>query len=173
MPATAERRFLGKYRASVVVNVDPQRLGRLTLRIPDVLGDTPSTWALPCFPAAGRQMGVFALPPVGAAVWAEFEHGDPDYPIWTGGWWGSASEVPSLALTAPPGMQNILLQTTGQNLVLLTDTPGPTGGIVLRSKGGASITVNDTGIYLSNGQGAEISLVGSTVSVNKTALTVS
>jgi uncharacterized protein involved in type VI secretion and phage assembly len=165
--------FYGKYRASVLVNEDPKRLGRLTLQVPDVLGDVPSSWALPCFPAVGRQMGVFALPPVGAGVWAEFEHGDPDFPVWTGGWWGSASEVPSLALAAPPGLQNILLQTTGQNSVLITDTPGPTGGIVLKSKGGASIAVNDTGIYLSNGQGASISLVGKVVSVNQTALTVS
>ena len=27
-----------------------------------------------------------------------FEQGDPDYPIWTGGFWGSAAEVPALAL---------------------------------------------------------------------------
>lgn len=171
--AAAGTGFYGKYRASVLANVDPKQLGRLTLQIPDVLGSVPSTWALPCFPAAGRRMGVFALPPVGAAVWAEFEHGDPDHPIWTGGWYGTASEVPSLALAAPPGMQNILLQTTGQNTAMITDTPGPTGGVVLRSKGGASITVNDTGIYLDSGQGATISLVGKVVSINKTALTVS
>ena len=79
-------------------------------------------------------MGVFALPAIGSTVWAEFEQGNPDYPIWVGGYWGSAAEVPPLALAAPPGMQNILLQTTGQNLLLITDTPGPTGGIVLKSR---------------------------------------
>ena len=26
---------------------------------------------------------------IGAGVWIEFEQGDPDYPIWTGGFWGS------------------------------------------------------------------------------------
>lgn len=164
--------FLGKYRARVKINVDPLQLGRLILEIPDVLGSVPSTWALPCFPVVGRQMGIYAIPPVGSAVWVEFEGGKPDYPVWTGGWWGIAAEVPALALAAPPGLQNILLQTTGQNTILITDVPGPTGGIVLKSKAGAAIIVNDTGIYLSNGKGATITLVGNAVAFNQTALTV-
>lgn len=164
--------YWGKYRASVVDNADPLRLRRLTLRIPDVLGSQDSTWALPCFPVAGRQMGVFALPPVDALVWAEFEHGDPNYPVWTGGRWGSAGDVPSSALDAPPGRQNILLQTSGNTSLLITDTPGESGGIVLTSPAGSKIIVNDTGIYLDNGQGAKISLVGSEVAVNDTALTI-
>ena len=171
--AAGTRTFYGKYRAKVLANVDPQQLGRLTLEIPDVLGSQPSTWALPCLPAAGRQMGVFALPPVGATVWVEFEQGDPDRPVWTGGWWGQAAELPALALAAPPGQQNIVLQTSGQNTLLVTDTPGPTGGIVLRSKSGVTLIVNDTGIYLSNGRDASITLVGGTVAFNQTALTVS
>ena len=164
--------YWGKYRASVVDNTDPMRLGRLTLQVPDVLGSQASTWALPCFPVAGLQMGIFALPPVGALVWVEFERGDPDYPVWTGGRWGSADDVPTDALAAPPGRQNILLQTSGNTSLLLTDTTGPSGGIVLTSPAGAKITVNDTGIYLDNGQGAKITLTGSEVAVNDTALTI-
>jgi len=114
---------------------------------------------------------VFVLPAVGSTVWAEFEQGDPGYPIWVGGYWGSAAEVPPLALAAPPGMQNILLQTTGQNFLLITDTPGPQGGIVLKSPGGSMLIVNDTGIFLTNGT-ASITLIGNTVAVNQTALTV-
>jgi hypothetical protein len=158
----AEKRFYGKYRATVLDNQDPLVQGRLLLQVPDVLGDTPASWALPCLPAAGAQMGVFALPALNSTVWAEFEQGDPGYPIWVGGFWGSA---------APPGTQNILLQTTGQNFLLLTDTPGPQGGIVLKSPGGSMLIVNDTGIFLTNGT-ASITLIGNTVAVNQTALTV-
>jgi uncharacterized protein involved in type VI secretion and phage assembly len=166
------KKFYGKYRASVLINVDPMMQGRLVLRIPDVLGDdVPSTWALPCFPVVGRQMGMYAIPPINAGVWVEFEQGDADKPVWTGGWWGSPAEVPPLAVAAPPGMQNILLQTTGQNSVLITDTPGPTGGIMLKTKK-AAIIVNDTGIYLVNGSGATITMIGNIVAVNQTALTV-
>lgn len=167
----AGKRFYGKYRATVLDNEDPMVQGRLLLQVSDVLGDIPASWALPCLPAAGTQMGVFVLPAVGSTVWAEFEQGDPGYPIWVGGYWGSAAEVPPLALAAPPGMQNILLQTTGQNFLLITDTPGPQGGIVLQSAGGSMLIVNDTGIFLTNGT-ASITLIGNTVAVNQTALTV-
>ena len=170
-PPGGSNRYYGKYRATVVDNVDPDVQARLVLQVPDVLGSTPSSWALPCLPAVGAQMGVFALPPIGATVWAEFEQGNPGFPIWTGGFWGSGSTVPPLALAAPPGSQNILLQTTLQNSVLITDTPGPSGGIVLRSSGAATIIVNDTGIYLSNGA-ASITLIGNVVAVNGAGLTV-
>ena len=43
---------------------------------------------------------------------------------------------------------------------------------VLRSAGGASITVNESGIYISNGQGATLFMVGNTVTVNGGALVV-
>jgi len=165
-----EKRYYGKYRATVLNNQDPLVQARLTLQVPDVLGDVPTTWALPCLPAVGKQMGVFALPAMGSTVWAEFEQGNPDYPIWVGGYWGSAAEVPPLALAAPPGLQNILLQTTGQNSLWITDTPGPTGGIVLKS-GASVLIVNDSGIFLTNGT-ASITLIGNTVAVNQTALTV-
>ena len=167
----AGKSFYGKYRATVLDNEDPMVQGRLLLQVSDVLGDIPASWALPCLPAVGPQMGVFVLPAVGSMVWAEFEQGDPGYPIWVGGYWGSAAEVPPLALAAPPGMQNILLQTTGQNFLLITDTPGPQGGIVLQSAGGSMLIVNDTGIFLTNGT-ASITLIGNTVAVNQTALTV-
>jgi uncharacterized protein involved in type VI secretion and phage assembly len=165
-----ENRYYGKYRATVLNNQDPLVQARLMLQVPDVLGDVPTTWALPCLPAVGKQMGLFALPAMGSTVWAEFEQGNPDYPIWVGGYWGSAAEVPLLALAAPPGMQNILLQTTGQNSLWITDTPGPTGGIVLKS-GSSMLIVNDSGIFLTNGT-ASITLIGNTVAVNQTALTV-
>jgi uncharacterized protein involved in type VI secretion and phage assembly len=165
-----EKRYYGKYRATVLDNQDPLVQARLMLQVQDVLGDVPTTWALPCLPAVGKQMGVFALPAMGSTVWAEFEQGNPDYPIWVGGFGGSAAEVPPLAVAAPPGLQNILLQTTGQNSVWITDVPGPTGGIVLKS-GASMLIVNDSGIFLTNGT-ASITLIGNTVAVNQTALTV-
>ena len=165
-----DKRYYGKYRATVLDNQDPLVQARLMLQVQDVLGDVPSTWALPCLPAVGKQMGVFVLPAMGSKVWAEFEQGNPDYPIWVGGYWGSAAEVPPLAVAAPPGMQNILLQTTGQNSLWITDLPGPTGGIVLKS-GASMLLVNDSGIFLTNGT-ASITLIGNTVAVNQTALTV-
>jgi hypothetical protein len=85
---------------------------------------------------------------------------------------GSAAEVPALALAGNPASPNIVLQTSLQNAVVISDLPGPTGGIMLKSTTGASIIVNDTGIYIQNGKGASIVMTGPTVTVNNGALVV-
>lgn len=91
---TARTRFFGKYRGIVVDNDDPRTVGRVTATVPAVLDDVVTGWALPCLPYTGDGSGLHVIPPVGAAVWIEFEGGDVDYPIWTGGWWGEG-QVPS------------------------------------------------------------------------------
>jgi uncharacterized protein involved in type VI secretion and phage assembly len=164
--------YFGKYRGMVLNNIDPMQIGRIQVQVPDVLGPTISSWAMPCVPIAGSQMGTYVVPLIGAGVWVEFEGGNPDHPIWSGCFWGSAAEVPALALTGIPASPNIVLQTTGQNSIVVSDLPGPTGGIMLKSAAGATIIVNDTGIYIQNGQGASLTLTGPTVTVNNGALTV-
>lgn len=165
-------RYYGKYRGVVLNNVDPMQQGRLQIQVPDVAGLAPASWAMPCVPLAGLQNGMMALPVVGSGVWVEFEQGTPDHPIWVGCFWGSAAEVPALALATPPGMPAITLQTPLQNGMAISDLPGPSGGILLKSATGASLIVNDTGIYIQNGKGAMITLVGPTVTINNGALTV-
>jgi len=166
------QRFFGKYRGTVLNNVDPMQMGRIQATVTDVSQVMPTSWALPCVPFAGRQMGMWVLPQIGAGVWIEFEQGDPDYPIWTGCWWASAAEPPALALAAPPALPNVVIQTTAQNVIMLSDVPGPTGGILLKTTTGAFISVNDIGITISNGKGATIVLAGPTVTVNQGALVV-
>jgi uncharacterized protein involved in type VI secretion and phage assembly len=165
-------RFFGKYRGTVINNVDPMQMGRIQAMVPDVSNVVPTSWAMPCVPVAGLQMGQFTLPPIGSGVWVEFEQGDPDFPIWTGCFWGSAAEVPSAARLVPPAIAGITLQTTLQNSIQVSDLAGPTGGIVLKSASGAFIAVNDTGIYIQNGKGASVVMVGRTVTVNEGALVV-
>jgi hypothetical protein len=173
---TEMNKYYGKYRGTVVNNLDPEQRGRIQALVPDVLGVTPSSWAMPCVPMAGKEQGFFMVPQIGAGVWMEFEQGDPDYPIWVGGFWGVVAEVPKLALAPPPipPGQNVVLQTTLQNSLILSDSaPTPvSGGIVLKSTAGAMIVVNDSGIYISNGKGATITLIGTAIDFNTGALTI-
>jgi uncharacterized protein involved in type VI secretion and phage assembly len=169
---TEKKRYLGKFRGTVLNNVDPMNQGRIMAIVPDVSTVAPTSWAMPCVPMAGIQTGIIAVPPIGGGVWIEFEQGDPDYPIWVGGFFGSAAEIPALALLSPPPVPSITMQTPLQNGITVNDIPGPTGGIMLKSATGATIIVNDTGIYIQNGKGASIIMTGPTVTVNQGALVV-
>jgi hypothetical protein len=166
------KKYYGKYRGTVLQNIDPMQMGRIQVIVPDVSAVLPSSWAMPCVPIAGKQMGSYFVPQIGSGVWVEFEQGDPDYPIWTGCFWGSSAELPALALTGNPVSPSIVLGTGLMNTVAVSDLPGPTGGILLKSTTGAFIMVNDTGIYIQNGKGASVTLIGPTVTINEGALTI-
>jgi hypothetical protein len=174
MQESKGKKFYGKYRGTVVTNVDPLQKGRIITQVPAVSGLLPLTWATPCVPVGGLQYGFFAVPLVGAGVWVEFEGGDTDHPIWSGVYWGSAAEVPAIAQVVTPPVPAIALQTPLQNAVVVSDLPPSpaTGGVMLKSASGAAVVVNDSGIYISNGKGATITLIGNVVSINGTALVV-
>ena len=169
---TGTKRFYGKYRGTVINTVDPLQQGRIQAMVPDVTGPIPSSWAMACVPITGKQYGMWVLPQIGTGVWIEYEQGDPDYPIWSGCWWGSAAEPPALALASPPGVPSIVLQTQAQNTLMISDVPGAAGGILLKTNTGAMISISQTGIIISNGQGASIVMAGPTVTVNQGALVV-
>jgi hypothetical protein len=169
--------FYGKYRGTVLNNIDPLQRGRLMLTVPDVLGLVPSSWAEPCVPLAGPTgppMGVYMVPPIGTGVWVEFEHGDPSQPIWVGCRWGAPSDVPPLAKLGNPADPNIVVQSLLQHSITISDMPPTpvTGGIILKSTTGAMIVVNDSGIYISNGKGAMITMLGPTITINNGALVI-
>lgn len=164
--------YYGKYRSMVMNNIDVEQRGRIQVLVPDVSPVPLATWAMPCVPFGGQQMGMFSLPAIGAGVYVEFEHGDLDYPVWVGAYWGSAAEVPALARSVPPGVSGVTMQTMLQNGLVVSDMQGPTGGIMMKSTQGATIIVNDTGIYIQNGKGASIVLTGATVLINNGALAI-
>jgi uncharacterized protein involved in type VI secretion and phage assembly len=161
--------FFGKFRGVVTNNQDPQSCGRIKARVPDMFGDDESGWAMPCAPFGGSKTGFFALPSVNAGVWIEFEGGDPDYPIWSGCWWGSPAEMPPVLLPAPG--KKVVLQTEGGNQITFDDSPG-SGGILLETSGGQKIKLTANGIEIDNGNGATIQLNGPAVNINRGALEV-
>jgi uncharacterized protein involved in type VI secretion and phage assembly len=177
---SVERRFYGKYRGLVVDNDDPERLGRLTVRVPSVLGSEVVTgWAMPCVPYGGDQnQGFLCIPEPGAGVWVEFEEGDLEFPIWVGTFWskpGGDSELPrpnnadgseQQSVQSPPTRK--IFKTQKGHTIQLEDADGAeriiisdgerenrivfsTSGVSIVNKDNA-ITMTDQGITVNGGQ---------------------
>ena len=167
-----DQKFFGKYRGTVINNIDPENTGRLLVSVPDAISLVPSSWASPCVPLAGPPgppMGMYLVPPIGAGVWVEFEKGDPDYPIWVGCRWPGETGVPTLALAGLPVSPNIVLQTAGQTALVISDVPA-TGVMLKNSTGTSTIIVSDIGITIQTS--GILTLTGTTVAINETALVI-
>lgn len=149
-PGSPPRHF-GKYRGLVVGTDDPNKLGRLTAKVPEVLGDTPTGWAWPAAPYAGNGEGFFFVPPPGAGVWIEFEAGDVSRPVWTGCWWADG-QVPRTETGAEAGPKVKVLRTAAGHVVALDDD-------------GGTVTVSDkdgTNLLRIKAQGGEVRLEAAT-----------
>lgn len=96
------RKFLAMYRGVVVDNKDPDRLGRVRLRVPGVIPKEGSAWAYPIgAPGAGSaQRGWYVGPTIGTDVAVWFEQGDPDHPYYMGGNPGDGEVPPEVVAAA-------------------------------------------------------------------------
>jgi hypothetical protein len=119
-------RHYGKYRGLVTDNQDPKNLARIRAKVPEILQNVETGWALPSLPYSGDGSGFFRVPAPGAGVWIEFEAGDPSRPIWTGCWWADG-QLPS--------------DQDGNSA-----TPDFS---ILRSEGGLMVVLNDSGSTIS------------------------
>jgi hypothetical protein len=153
--------FFGKYRGKVQNNIDPYLSGRLEITVSAVLGDAIVS-ALPCVPYAGSGVGFFAIPPIGANVWVEFEGGNPELPIWSGCFWDKGG--------APAPTPAMKVFKTDTATVTLNDLPG-IGGVTIETSDGKKIKLSATSIEINNGV-ASVKLQGPKVSINDIALEV-
>jgi uncharacterized protein involved in type VI secretion and phage assembly len=167
--------FFGKYRGTVSDNSDPTNRGRLKVKVPSVLG-TVESWAMPCVPYAGNQVGFYTLPDSGTGVWVEFEAGDPSYPIWSGCFWAD-NELPD------PGGAPIKILKTNKVTIRIDDdndelkmevTSGSRitiAGDIQSESGDAKHTVGGSGIVSELGSG-KVEVTTSSVAVNSGAFEV-
>jgi hypothetical protein len=183
----------GKFRGKVIDPVDPLQLGRIMALVP-AISELPLNWAMPATPYAGSGVGFFAIPPVGANVWIEFEGGDPNYPIWTGCFWGEG-EVPAepalpttlmlktmlgtlsiddveeelkLSLTAADGVMSLTMSPAGIKLSLNQVTISITQEVISLSHAPSSVEVTPAAISLSSAQ-ASVEVTPASVAIENGA----
>jgi uncharacterized protein involved in type VI secretion and phage assembly len=152
----ARRSAFGKYRGFVSNNADPDRLARVKLRVPALLGDAETGWALPCLPCGGlANEGSFCVPAVGAQVWVEFEGGNLDFPIWTGTFWQQAGDAPE-EVQDPPTTR--VLRTGKGHVFLLEDKDDAEQVKLLHSAGAVLDLDKDGNLMLADNNGARLTL---------------
>ncbi len=158
-----ENRYYGKYRGFVTDNNDPDGLGRIKAKVPQLLGNQETGWCLPCLPYGGaKEQGFFALPEVNSGVWIEFEGGDISYPIWSGTWW-SAEEVPESA----PVAKKVLKTKNGHKVIIDDDNDV----IEITHKNGSNVKIDSESVLLEKGS-KNIKLTDTSVSINDGSLEV-
>lgn len=160
--------FYGVYRGKVEANLDPMSRGRVQVSVPAVLGEGRLAWAEPCVAYAGDQVGTFAVPPVGASCWVQFDGGETDHPVLMGCFW-EARESPA------PGLPQVLMFASDGIKVTVSTVPGA-GGITVEVGSPAvavpvKLVMGAQGIELSSG-GASVKLDAVKVSMNNGALEV-
>lgn len=185
--------FFGKYRGKVTTSKDPLHLGRVQVQVPAVFGEDRNSWAMPCTPYAGKDIGLFMVPPIGTNIWVEFEGGDPDYPIWTGCFWGR-DELPQAAKVENPDKMQVF-RTKGatltisseekkEGITLVVDRPiAPNPLKLVYNPDGIEINHNDkmTAKFLSsnqtiefkNGDNTTVTLTADTIELKETSIKVS
>jgi hypothetical protein len=173
-PPVAKRHW-GKYRGTVVSNVDPLFSGRLLVTVPGIV---IANWALPCVPLTDALMGTFVRPRMGANVWVEFERGDPDKPIWVGCWWGKG-ETPVMAKKAsalPPPISATTIES-GTAGISICDTPIPAGGDtpgnvnIIAGAGAVTIALTPASVSITAPASVSITTPGA-VTINATTFSV-
>ena len=161
-------RYFGKYRGKVVGNTDLMGLGRIQISCPAVLGEGSLSWAMPCLPYAGDDVGFFVVPPEGANIWVEFEAGNPDYPIWSGCFWGNG-EMPSEAEANTPFAKDHKVFKT-DTMTLIIDDQSDMGGVSLEIIGPAvtndiKLVCDSNGVKLTVGDDVSATLTAEDITV--------
>lgn len=111
--------YYGFYEGIVVENEDPDKRLRLKIKCPAVYGNVVfPKWARPFGIMVGDKLSLYAVPPIGSPVWVSFKGGDPEFPIWTYGWYPESyapdgAGVNKYLFTTPAGHKLIFDEVDG------------------------------------------------------------
>lgn len=169
--------WTGIWPGYVVDDRDPLKRGRVRIRIPQVYGadsdpveqripDDRLPWARPCFPVTGAQDGDIKVPQLGAGVWAMFWAGDPEHPVWLGGFLGDGDAAAEFASSYTPGPKTNVLTTPGKPGVVVRTpaqlvVPGVRYEAVQPGTAGNAVTVEHVATSGAPGTALDVAFAGS------------
>lgn len=136
-------RYYGIYRGTIASTDDPEKLGRVQLKVPVIYGnDTHNYWAVGKGMYAGQGTGLYIPPMVGDSVFVSFENGDPRFPIWEHGWFNNSNIIQEVKNNYN---QRTILKTLGGSSILIDDS---TGEFILELENGFKLVLNKTALSL-------------------------
>jgi uncharacterized protein involved in type VI secretion and phage assembly len=91
----ASRRIHGVVVGVVTNNQDPDKLGRVKVKLPWLSDADESDWARIAAPMAGKDRGTYFLPEVDDEVLVAFEHGDARFAYVVGALWNGKDAPPA------------------------------------------------------------------------------
>ena len=150
-----ERRWDAKYRGIVVDNADPDKLGRLRLKVASVTGeDVETDWADACVPYGGSaDQGMLFIPEIGSGVWVEYEEGFADRPVWVGTFWSKPSgesELPQVDGAIPDPPTTKLVKTAKGHMLAFEDKDDQESINLVDGVNGNTVTMDSDGIVITD-----------------------
>ena len=143
-------RYYSSYRGYVAEREDPEGYGRLKLIIPITTGENVMNywaWQKDCY--SGANHGMQNIPEVGDMVWVEFEHGDPNKPIWSYGYFAKRSGKKE----KPDTLKSVFIKwfkTPAGHLIELDDTEGEEEIRITQAHGGKFTISKDGFTFYTN-----------------------
>ncbi|MER5528009.1 phage baseplate assembly protein V [Streptomyces sp. NPDC002677] len=168
---TPRAQYFGMYPAVVCDNQDPERQGRVKVRLPwspDSGGDEYAVWARLATTMAGGGRGTWFVPETGDEVLVGFGGGDPNWPYVIGALWNGQDEPPE-SMDDGNNLRSIVSRTGIR--ITLDDTDGAVT-LSLRTPGGQQLTLEDGGSTIrladSGGNSLEMAPAGITLTAAST-----
>lgn len=152
--------FPGLYSAIVKDNKDPDNLGKLLVSVTAIYGDSHEAWAWPCIPYAGKDVGLYLIPPKETRVWVMFEGGNLDRPVWMGCYWTSQDINKVKELASSPDQKLLLTEKAS---VLIDDADN--GKITIKLGSDKKVEIEKEKITFTSGS-STIEMTSSKVDVN-------
>ena len=123
LPPTAQSgHFYGVTIGVVTNNQDPEKLGRVKVKLPWLSDQVESPWARIVSLMAGKERGLYFLPEVDDEVVVAFEHGVVEFPYVLGALWNGKDKPPT---TNADGKNNLrILKSRSGHVITLDDTSG-------------------------------------------------
>lgn len=158
------------YLAQVVAVNDPERLGRVQIRLLNFDGvenQDAAVWARVAVPFAGDNRGAFMLPDVGDEVLVTLLNGDPRVPIVIGGLWnGSASPPEQLGGSGDRVDRWTIVGKAGTRIQIVEETSGQEK-IIFKTPAGVQGELTDAG-----GGKVELKAAGATIKMDTSGISI-